>query len=179
MSDLRRSATGVKRVHNHKAKWAHGARQYGQQASSFDKWTKDSAGPVRLRPVPPTSSATQSVLRRYNESTIRSARNANDTYFQHDVKEALTSDSSSDETTILHESAAPDNMAIVDDDISAYAISGNNILAIAVSKAEVKYENKVTEKLAKEYEFVSREDDHVTGYIADVDDFEIIDHETV
>lgn len=68
---------------------------------------------------------------------------------------------------------------LVLDDIPAYAISGNTILATAVSKAEVKYENKVTEKLAKEYEFVSREDDSATGYAADVDDFEIIDHDSV
>lgn len=197
MSDLRRSATEVKRDHDHKAKWAHGARQYGQETASFDKWTIDSAGPVRLRPVHPPSSAsvplsylpyrtcehshnssTQSVLKRYNESTLRSARHANYTHFRNDVKEALSSDSSSDETTVAHESVAPDTLLVLDD-IPAYAISGNTILATAVSKAEVKYENKVTEKLAKEYEFVSREDDSATGYAADVDDFEIIDHDSV
>jgi hypothetical protein len=125
-----------------------------------------------------TSPSTQSVLKRYNESTFRSTRNANHTHFRNDVKEALSSDSSSDETTVAHESAAPDTFLILDD-IPAYAISGNTVLATAVSKAEVKYENKVTEKLAKEYEFVSREDDHATGYVADVDDFEIIDHDSV
>ncbi|RAO72471.1 uncharacterized protein BHQ10_008483 [Talaromyces amestolkiae] len=177
MSDLRRSATEVKRDHDHKAKWAHGARQYGQETALFDKWTIDSAGPVRLRPVAPASSATQSVLKRYNESTLRSARHANNTYFRNDVKEALSSDSSSDETTVAHESFAPESLLVLDD-IPAYAISGNTVLATAVSKAEVKYENKVTEKLAKEYEFVSREDDNATGYTADVDDFEIIEHDS-
>lgn len=117
------------------------------------------------------------MLKRYNESALRSARHANYTDFRHDVKEALGSDSSSDETIVAHESAAPDASAV--DDIPAYAISGNTILASAVSKAEVKYENKVTEKLAKEYEFVSHEDDNATGYVADVDDFEIIDHNNV
>lgn len=57
MSDLRRSATEVKRDHDHKAKWAHGARQRGQETVLFDQWTIDPAGPVRLRPVAPTSSA--------------------------------------------------------------------------------------------------------------------------
>ncbi|EEA19877.1 hypothetical protein TMatcc_010020 [Talaromyces marneffei ATCC 18224] len=177
MSDLRRSATEVKRDHDHKAKWAHGACQYGREAPSFDKWTIDSAGPGRLRPVPATSAASQSILKRYNESNRRLARHANYTYFRNDVKEALGSDSSSDETTAAHESAAPDSLPVLDD-MPAYTVSGNTVLATAVSKAEIKYENKVTEKLVKEYEFVSREDD-TFGYVADVDDFEIIDHDSV
>ncbi|KAF4972128.1 hypothetical protein F66182_17761 [Fusarium sp. NRRL 66182] len=124
------------------------------------------------------TASTQSVLKRYNESNLRSARHANNTYFRNDVKEALSSDSSSDETTVAHESFAPESLLVLDD-IPAYAISGNTILATAVSKAEAKYENKVTEKLAKEYEFISREDDNATGYTADVDDFEIIEHDSV
>lgn len=67
-----------------------------------------------------------------------------------------------------------------DNDFSAYAVSGNNVLATAVQKAELKYENQVTEKLAKEYEFVPRGEEHATGYTADVDDdFEIIGHDSV
>lgn len=94
------------------------------------------------------------------------------------MKEALTSDSSSDET-VVHESYAPEGGVIADEAISAYTFAGNTVLFSAISKAEVKYENKVTEKLAKEYEFVSNEDDSSIGYVADVDDFEIIDHVAV
>lgn len=174
MSDLRRSATAVKRHHDHKAKWAHGARRYGQhQPATFDKWTIDAAVPVRQRPAPTPSAAAHSAMKRNNEPTLRSARNANLTYFHSDVKEVFSCDSSSSDETI-----APESSPILDE-IPAYAISGNTILATAVSKAEVKYENKVTEKLAQEYEFISREDDNAPGYAADVDDFEIIDHDSV
>ena len=36
--------------------------------------------------------------------------------------------------------------------------------------------NKVTEKLAMEYEFVAKDDEHSTGYLGDEDDFEVIGH---
>jgi hypothetical protein len=91
------------------------------------------------------------------------------------VKEALSSDSSSDEA--VHEVLSADG--ILADDPFVYAISGNTILSNAISTAETKYENKVTEKLAKEYEFISKEDEHGIGYVADVDDFEIIEHDAV
>lgn len=95
------------------------------------------------------------------------------------MKEALNSDSSSDEVT--HESHAADIQGAVapDDALSVYAISGNTVLSSAVSTAEIKYETKVTEKLAKEYEFVSKEDEAAVGYVADVDDFEVIEHVAV
>lgn len=54
MSDLRRSATEVKRDHDHKAKWARGARLHRAEKSG---WDVDAAGPVRLRPELPRSSA--------------------------------------------------------------------------------------------------------------------------
>lgn len=50
---------------------------------------------------------------------------------------------------------------------------GSQILSVAVTQALERFENKETEKLAKEYEFIDSKD----GYAADADDddFEIID----
>jgi urate oxidase len=55
--------------------------------------------------------------------------------------------------------------------------SGTDVLSNAITKAVQRYENKVTEKLAKEYEFVDNTKELADGYTtdADEDDFEIID----
>ena len=55
--------------------------------------------------------------------------------------------------------------------------SGTDVLSNAVTKAVQRYENKVTEKLAKEYEFVDNGKELADGYTADADedDFEMID----
>lgn len=51
--------------------------------------------------------------------------------------------------------------------------AGSQILSVAVTQALERFENKETEKLAKEYDFVDGKD----GYVADADEdeFEIID----
>lgn len=55
---------------------------------------------------------------------------------------------------------------------------GTDILSHAITKAVQRYENKVTEKLVKEYEFVDSGKELGDGYTADADDddFEMIDH---
>lgn len=95
------------------------------------------------------------------------------------MKEALSngiSDSSADEA--VHESTATDAMVEMEDDdpLHSYDASGNSIFSAAVSRAVEKYETKQTEKLVKEYEFVSKDDGPGNGYVADVDDFELVDH---
>ncbi|KAH8689955.1 hypothetical protein BGW36DRAFT_364691 [Talaromyces proteolyticus] len=171
MSDLRRSAIEVKRDHDHKAKWAHGARVSQHHIH-------DPALPFLQRPAGPLSQAVHTALRRTNEGGIKRARHAAQAGFHHDVKEALTSDSSADEGA-HHESVAPG--LFLGDGLAAYAASGENVLSAAISTAEVKYENKVTEKLVQEYELVSKDDEVATGcgYVADIDDFEVIDHNSV
>ena len=55
---------------------------------------------------------------------------------------------------------------------------GTDVLSHAVTKAVQRYENKVTEKLVKEYEFVDNGKEFADDYAADADedDFEMIDH---
>jgi hypothetical protein len=60
MSDLRHSATEVKRDHDHKAKWARGARQHNNTRGvqpEWDSWDIGLTSPMRLRPALPPSSA--------------------------------------------------------------------------------------------------------------------------
>jgi hypothetical protein len=112
-------------------------------------------------------------FRREQGYNLKRAQNATRVGFHFDVKEALTSDSSFEEP--LHESVAPKAVA-EDDAVSSFDASGQTVLSAAVLNAVNKYENKVTEKLAKEYEFVAKDDEPATGYVADEDDFEVIGH---
>lgn len=85
------------------------------------------------------------------------------------------SDSSAAEEDVKEASAAPEPDADIVYSYDAHRGpgGGSQILSIAVTKAVERFENKETEKLAKEYEFVDGRD----GYLADADedDFEIID----
>lgn len=170
MADLRRAGTEVKRDHDHKAKWAYGAR--GRN--------KDNTG--LLRPAGPFSSykGPQRVRKRLVGMEINEAARAARLNLRCDVKEALnsgTSDSSANEV-VVHESIAREVVAEMpgDDPLNSYDASGNSILSAAVSRAVEQYETRETEKLVTEYEFVSKDDGPGNGYVADVDDFELIDH---
>jgi hypothetical protein len=86
------------------------------------------------------------------------------------------SDSSAGEEDIQEASAAPEIDAGIaySYDAARGPGGGSQILSIAVTQALERFENKETEKLAKEYEFVDGRD----GYAADADDddFEIINN---
>ncbi|KAL1983281.1 hypothetical protein VTN96DRAFT_303 [Rasamsonia emersonii] len=175
MADLRRSGTEAKRDHDHKAKWAYGARS--RKAIRYQsEYDTDLSRPQ----VPFTHyKAWQRACKRLEEPNINEAARSARFSLRCDVKEALssgTSDSSADEA--VHESTATDAVMEMEDDdpLNSYDASGNSIFSAAVSRAVEKYETKVTEKLVKEYEFVSKDDGPGNGYVADVDDFELVDH---
>jgi hypothetical protein len=90
-----------------------------------------------------------------------------------------TSDSSAGEEDLREASAAPvpDAEIMYSYDATHGPGSGTDVLSNAVTKAVQRYENKVTEKLAKEYEFVDNGKELADGYTADADedDFEMID----
>jgi hypothetical protein len=85
------------------------------------------------------------------------------------------SDSSAGEDEITEASAAPELDAEItySYDAKKGPGGGSQILSVAVSEAIERYENKETEKIVKQYEFIDNRD----GYVADADDdgFEIID----
>ncbi|OXV07587.1 hypothetical protein Egran_04650 [Elaphomyces granulatus] len=163
-SDLRRNGKEAKRDHDHRAKWALGARE---------KAPAGNGSPVR--PQNPTGS---SVLRRYVQGNINRLEREAKFVLRHDVDEILTqgvSDSSADETASVTQADEP-TRSLEDDALFSFEASGNGIFSSAVSKAVEKFETKETEKLVKEYEFVFEEDDPSIGYVADEDDFEIVGH---
>lgn len=60
--------------------------------------------------------------------------------------------------------------------VDLYEVSGQTLFNDMIDKAVEKFETKETEKLVKEYEFITRESEIATGYLADEDEFELVDH---
>ena len=101
--------------------------------------------------------------------------------FRHDVTDEVVSgpSDSSAEEEVWEASAAPepDTEITYSYDATRGPGKGSQILSMAITQAVERYENKETEKLAKEYEFVGKENDNFgDGYVAD-DDFELIERE--
>ncbi|CRG88627.1 hypothetical protein PISL3812_05658 [Talaromyces islandicus] len=114
--------------------------------------------------------------KRNTTNTVRRARNAANKRFRREIQEALSSDSSADEIPQQDEEPVPWG----DEGHFAYDARGENVLLAALSNAQTKYEDKVFEKTVKEYEVISH-DEYASGlgYVADIDDFEVIDHHSV
>lgn len=107
------------------------------------------------------------------KATLRKELNADDLF-------AGPSDSSADED-IADASAAPRPAAeaevMYSYDAHRGPAQGSQILSLAITKAVERFENKETEKLAKEYEFVdSKDNDADTEFSTDDDDFELVEH---
>jgi hypothetical protein len=115
-------------------------------------------------------SGTRKASCKYYNSARKSARREFD-----DI--ASPSDSSAGEDEPNETSAAPEPDAEItySFDADRGPGGGSQVLSIAVSKAVERFENRETEKIAEEYEFVDSKD----GYVADANDydgdFEIID----
>lgn len=181
VADLRSQAKDIQRVRNHNHKWARG----GVPASGKRKCTHldgfEACADCWDKPAPcksirncgrhtHTSGTGNASCKVVTSARKISRRVVDDT--------SGPSDSSAAENDIweaheIWEAPIPEPDAEI-----AYSFDavrgpggGSQILSVAVTQALERFENKETEKLAKEYEFVD-------GYAADADDdeFEIIDN---
>ncbi|KAL4787140.1 hypothetical protein BJX76DRAFT_41371 [Aspergillus varians] len=167
--DLRQAGTAAKRVHDQKAKWVHGGRSRPGVVSL------DNALPI-TRPAKPQTTASRRQRARDTQHSSTLAK----VNFQNDVREALdegTSDSSAGEDRGDYAvTAAIPEVSYDGGAVTVYEVSGETLFNDVIDKAVEKFETKETEKLVKEYEFVTRESEIAIGYLADEDEFELVDH---
>ncbi|KAK2759964.1 hypothetical protein FQN54_002700 [Arachnomyces sp. PD_36] len=174
-SDLRRSAMDSKRHHDHKAKWAYGTR------SSLPAWYERDTPEQKpisthLRPAHPDSH--RRTQHRQNILVTKGMPVNNKVSFRHDAAEViqdhLYSDSSADEA-VNEPNAAGDEGVFYSFDAPSGPAAGEHLLSEAINKAVERFEVQETKKIEKEYEIIPLEEEHADGYVADDDDFEIVD----
>ncbi|KAL4932439.1 uncharacterized protein BDV17DRAFT_287958 [Aspergillus undulatus] len=169
-SDLRQAGTAAKRFHDHKAKWVHGGR-----SARPGVVTIDGSLPI-TRPAKPHSTSwnrRQRVRDAHHNSTLAKVS------FRNDVQEALgegTFDSLASEGNDIAVATTVPELYQEDGPVSQYEVTGATLFNDMIDKALEKFETKETEKLVKEYEFITRESEVSIGYLADEDDFEFVDH---
>jgi hypothetical protein len=93
------------------------------------------------------------------------------------LDEATTSESSGvEDHDVLAVAATIPEVYHAEGPVDLYEISGETLFNDVVDKAVEKFEIKETEKLVKEYEFITRDHELSIGYLADEDEFELVDH---
>lgn len=186
--DLRQAGTAAKRVHDKKAKWVHGGRTSRPGAVTLDgvlPITRPAKPETQVYPVGGIADAKADRTRTsWNKrQRVRDAQRGSTTAkvdFHNDVREALddaTSDSSAveDRGDPIVTTAIPE-VCHGDAPVDLYEVSGQTLFNDMIDKAVERFETKETEKLVKEYEFITRESEISTGYLADEDEFELVDH---
>ncbi|KAL3481460.1 hypothetical protein BJX99DRAFT_165260 [Aspergillus californicus] len=168
-NDLRQAGTAAKRVHDHKAKWSYGGR------------SARAGSDARLANLPVTRPAKPHKYwsRRQRVRDAQHHFTTAKTNFRTEVREGFdvsTSDSSGVEHRGPATAPTAPELKQEDGEVQLYEVSGEAVFADAIDKAVEKFEVKETEKLVKEYEFISRESEISIGYLADEDDFEFVDH---
>ncbi|KAL2868943.1 uncharacterized protein BJX67DRAFT_30007 [Aspergillus lucknowensis] len=170
--DLRQAGTAAKRAYNHKAKWRHGGRTANIRFNS-------PTDPITRPAKPPVYVKLWTRIDRECDTNEKLGQAKID--LRSDVREALES-GSSDNSSVEDRGervGAPiiaDDSQVEDGVTHLYEVSGETMFRNVVDKAIERFETKETEKLAKEYEFITRESEISIGYLADEDDFELVDH---
>ncbi|KAL4940172.1 hypothetical protein BDV06DRAFT_24722 [Aspergillus oleicola] len=170
-SDLRQAGTAAKRVHNQKAKWVHGGRSARSGCELLN-----TNGLTAARPAKQYSN---SWTRRHRAREFQHNSTLAKVNFRNDVQEALgegTSDSSAGEGANVAVVTTVPEVYREDGPASLYEATGETVFNDMIDKAVEKFETKETEKIVKEYEFITRESEVSIGYLADEDDFEFVDH---
>ncbi|GES58638.1 hypothetical protein ATEIFO6365_0004078900 [Aspergillus terreus] len=170
-NDLRCAGTAAKRAHDKKAKWISG----GRPAPGCRMENAPMTRPI-IRTIPARYHRRLQFDRKGRTNQLSTDAKINLSY---DVREALdsASDSSSGET-LDEPSAAQEVVAEMtpNHSVEAYDVSGQTVLSQAINKAVERFETRETEKLVREYEIVTPESESAMGYLADDDDFELVDH---
>jgi hypothetical protein len=203
--DLRSAAKEYQRDRNHNAKWARGfAAAPGKQCVHNDGLANDACTECAVRPQhrdedryvgnsPPVLTALtirdsrmgrhfSDLKHKWNNKSTGQKTTVARKIFRNEVLDTgiSSSDSSAGEEDSREASAAPvpDAEIMYSYDATHGPGRGTDVLSHAVTKAVQRYENKVTEKLVKEYDFVDAGKDVGDGYAADADedDFEMIHH---
>ncbi|EEH21453.1 hypothetical protein PABG_03669 [Paracoccidioides brasiliensis Pb03] len=181
-SDLRRSATEAKRVHDHKAKWALGIRP---NTHIWMTGTVKIPGTTRVRPNRPEShvgKGSVKINRIQMQSFVDEKAAEKMSHFRYIVGQFLNeehhnSDSSADHDVLEPNEAADDPNVFYSFDARTGPIQGTDVLGDALTHALKKFEAQETEKLVREYEFVGVQEaspHRDDGFSADDGDFELI-----